>query len=210
MGESSCPGTELHESPSIRVEVHPMKGLLVVVAAACMCGGCADSSRSARTSGPSADTTAPLQVELRCGADGSTFLSSDTVQAQADGVHIDVVNEYDEPASADGFDAEPGRTTWVMTRPPGGIELVCWPFSLHSSGEEPPRSVLTVVDPQGLYVEATVPCEPSGITVTEWQGKLVDPGPPRLDVARDLIDGTPVGRRSSGTAGIPSSQDGRS
>jgi hypothetical protein len=163
--------------------------LLLIAAAACACAACADTSSDPGDTGPTTEMHAPYQVELRCGADGSTRLSSDTVQPQPDGVHLVVLNEYEEPVSVEGFDAEPGRTTWVLARGPGDIGLMCWPFSLHGSGEEPARIRLTIVDPQGLYVDGTVPCEPTGITVGEWVEEPIDPGPPPLDVARGLIEG---------------------
>lgn len=65
---------------------------------------------------------------------------------------------------------------------------MCWPLSDHGSGDEPPRVPLTVVDPQELFVDDRVPCEPTGITVTEWQGEPAESGPPPLDVARAVID----------------------
>lgn len=169
--------------------MHPIKSLLLVVALACACAGCADPGSDPGTTGPTTNISVPFQVELRCGADGSTSLSSEIVQPQPDGVHLGVLNEHEEPVSVEGFDAEPGRTTWVLPRGPGDIELMCWPFSLHGSGEEPPRIRLTVVDPQGLYVDSMVPCEPTGITTGEWAEEPVDPGPPPLDVARRLIEG---------------------
>jgi hypothetical protein len=139
------------------------------------------------SSSPSADI--PTLVELVCGADGSVSLSSDRVQPQRDGVHLDVENGFDEPVSVEGFDAEPGTTTWVLTRGPGTMELMCWPFSLHGSGEEPPRIPLEIVDPDGLYFDGSVPCEPDGVTTVDWAEEPVDRGPPPLDIARDVIVG---------------------
>lgn len=159
------------------------------VALLLMFAGTACADPAGEKGGPPGDDDALYSVELRCAADGSTSLSSDTVQPRPDGVHLVVVNEYDEPVSVGGFDADPGRTTWVLSRGPGTIELMCWPFSDHGSGAEPPHIPLTVVDPQALYVDGTVPCEPTGITVTEWHGRPVDPGPPPLDIAREVIEG---------------------
>ena len=131
----------------------------------------------------------PTHVELDCGADGSMTLSSSLVQPGPDGVHLDVVNGFDEPVSVEGFDANPGRSTWVLTNGPGTMGLACGPFSQHGSGTEPPRTSLEIVDPLGLYVDGTVPCEIESSTVVDYAEEPVDEGPPPADVARDVIDG---------------------
>jgi len=131
----------------------------------------------------------PTHVELNCGANGSMTLSSELVQPQPDGVHLDVVNGYDEPVSVEGFDANPGRSTWVLSDGPGTMGLACWPFSQHGSGTEPPRTSLEIVDPQGLYVDGTVPCQIESSTIVDYTEEPVDYGPPPRDVARDVIDG---------------------
>lgn len=131
----------------------------------------------------------PEHVELVCGADGSTSLSSQTVQPQPDGVHLDVVNGFDEPVSVEGFDAEPGRSTWVFANGPGTMDLMCWPFSRHGSGTEPPRISLQIVDPHALYFDGSVPCAFDSFTTVDYAEEPVDSGPPPMEVARDVIDG---------------------
>ena len=131
----------------------------------------------------------PTQVELVCGADGSMSLSSETVQAQPDGVHLDVVNQFDETVSVEGFDANPGRSTWVFINGPGTMRLMCWPFSQHTSGQEPPRVSLQIVDPQELYFDGSVGCEPEPSTTGDYAEEPVDHGPPPMEVAREVIDG---------------------
>jgi hypothetical protein len=128
---------------------------------------------------------------LTCATDGTTVLSDETIQPRPDGVHIKVINDYDEPVSVAGFDANPGVTDWVFSAAPGTMELMCWPFSQHSSGGEPERIPLEIVDPIGLYVDGSLPCE-GGIemfTTVEWAEQPVNEGPPPLDVARGVIDG---------------------
>ena len=104
--------------------------------------GCADAA-STQQIGPAAWSPTPgvaTEFTLTCGADGSTSVSDDSVQAQPDGVHLQVVNEYDEPVSVGGFDADPGTTKWTLHEAPGRFELSCWPFSQHGSGDEPPST----------------------------------------------------------------------
>jgi hypothetical protein len=162
----------------------------LVVSAFCISVSCADANDGAAGgSGPTGASDAPIHVDLTCGVDGSTSLSSGVVQPQRDGVHLLVVNEYDEPVSVEGFDADPGSSDWVLAQAPGNVELMCWPFSLHSSGEEPLRVRLTVVDPQGLYVDGTLACEMVTSMHGDYADLPVDEGPPPLDVAREAIGG---------------------
>lgn len=156
-------------------------------------GACADGSGAPEaldghwTPAPDIAT----RTVITCGADGSTALSAETIQPNPDGIHLRVVNEYDEPVSVEGFDAEPGVTNWVFSKGPGTMELMCWPFSEHGSGEEPPRTSLEIVDPLGLYVDGSLPCEDDihSSTTVDYFKEPVDEGPPPLDVAREVIDG---------------------
>jgi hypothetical protein len=116
-------------------------------------------------------------------------LSTDIVQPRPDGVHLRVVNEYEEPVSVEGFDAEPGTTSWVFNIAPGSMRLMCWPYSQHGSGDEPRRHVLEIVDPAGLYVDGSVACAFEGSAVVDFAESVVDPGPPPIDVVRELLPG---------------------
>lgn len=107
---------------------------------------------------------------MTCGSDGSVTLSTEVVQPQMDGVHLRVFNEYEEPVSVEGFDAEPGLTRWVFNAGPGDMLLTCWPFSQHGSGQTPPRHRLQIVDPMGLFVDGVVGCEFEGSTVVDYVG----------------------------------------
>lgn len=67
--------------------------------------------------GPTGGSKAPTYVDLSCGANGSTTLSSSMVQAQRDSVHLFVVNENDEPVSV-GWRAVPlGKRRGVRCGP---------------------------------------------------------------------------------------------
>jgi len=104
--------------------------------------------------------SAPDVVRLVCEADGTSALSSLEVKAQPDGVHLEVENRFEEPVSVGGFDADPGVSAWTLEAPPGPFEVMCWPFSEHTEGEEPTRLSFQVIDPEGLYVPAVkLECE---------------------------------------------------
>ena len=164
---------------------------LVVLLAALVSGACADSRDGpGPLEGPwTPATDIATRAELTCAADGTASLSTDTVQPQPDGVHLRVRNDFDEPVSVAGFDANPGITKWVFSSGPGTMKLMCWPFSQHGSGDEPRRIPLEIVDPLGLYVDGSLPCEIEQHTIVEWVEDPIDEGPPPLDVAREAIDG---------------------
>ncbi len=111
------------------------------------------------------------------------------MQPQPDGVHIRVINEIDEPVSVAGFDAGPGATNYVFTGGPGTMELMCWPFSDHSSGVEPNRLRLQIVDPLGVHVSGELPCQIESHTISDYFEAPIDEGPPPLRVARRVIEG---------------------
>jgi hypothetical protein len=72
-----------------------------------------------------------------------------------------VRSDLNEPASINGLgmDVDPGVTESVTTTPPGRLAVACWPFSEHGS-QEPPTQMLTISDPEGLYVSSELECPP--------------------------------------------------
>ena len=131
----------------------------------------------------------PTRAVLTCRADGSMGLTTEIVQPQPDGVHLIVENRFDEPVSVAGFDADSGTTRWVFSSGPGAMSLMCWPFSMHTSGDDPDRHDLTVVDPSGLDVDGSVACEFESVTIGTPGEPTVDDGPPPMDVVRDIVSG---------------------
>lgn len=128
-------------------------------------------------------------VELTCRADGSIGLSEEQVQARPDGVHLRVVNEYDEPVSIGGFDADPGSSTWTVGAAPGPFTVSCWPFSDHGSDDEPEGITVEVLDPSGMYVDGEVRCAKAMSMIADFAEAPTDDGPPPLDIARRTIEG---------------------
>ena len=163
-----------------------------VVALLLIAPACADPSESPQ---PFDGSWVPASgiatsLELTCRTDGSNEVSETTVQAQPDGVHLRVVNEYDEPVSIGGFDADPGRSTWTFAFAPGAESFSCWPFSQHGSGEEPSGTDVEIVDPDGMYVDGKVECAGQmWSSIADFVEAPDDDGPPPLDVARTRIEG---------------------
>jgi hypothetical protein len=69
------------------------------------------------------------------------------------------------------------------------MHLMCWPFSKHSSGVEPPRIDLEIVDPQNLYFEGSIACEIQMYSSVLYAEDPEDWGPPPIRIAREVIDG---------------------
>jgi hypothetical protein len=132
---------------------------------------------------------APTRAELVCGPDGSLRLSIDRVQPQRDGVHLRVINRFDEPVSVEGFDANPGETDWVLTNGPGPLALMCWPYSQHRSGQEPQRVTLTIEDPSHLYFDGSLDCPIDSASSGDSFEQPVDYGPPSLARVLKVIPG---------------------
>jgi hypothetical protein len=179
--------------------MHVLLRCLAVVTL-CALASCAEASdRGPAASGPTGVTDTPTDVELTCGVNGSTSLSTDVVRPQRDGVHLLVVNEYEEPVSVgvlgvtrgdgQGLGADPGSSELVLTQAPGNVDLSCTPNSQLMSGEEPRSVRVTIVDPEGLYVDGALVCEVVTSMIGESPDAPIDEGPPPLDVARDVIDG---------------------
>ena len=146
---------------------------LVLLAAAC-------GSPSARTSARDADETDPESVLVTCHEDGSTTLSSHTVAARADGVHVDVDNRTGESASLIGLgpDVDTGKSAIEVGLGPGPVRVACWPFSRHGKQEssEVPKVRLEITDPEGLYHSGELDCESDMV-----EGTIIDYGPTEGD-----------------------------
>jgi hypothetical protein len=149
--------------------------------------GCADQPSPTRD-----EDGAPARVEIICRADGSTQLSTSSVRAQPDGVHVLVRSQLEEPASVNGVgvDVSPGRRSDVLSIEPGTLDVACWPYSQHGS-TEPPTTPLEILDPDGLYVDPALAC--GGGTIGSTIADFVFPGPKEgiipLEEARRRIGG---------------------
>lgn len=137
-------------------------------------------------------STIPARVEVICRADESTELSTSSVRAQPDGVHVLVRSQLDEPASVNGLGVyvEPGRRSDVVSIGPGTIGVACWPYPDHGSGE-PPTTPLEIVDPDGLYVDPALDCGDGmfGSTANDFSNPGPKGGVAPLEEARSQIGG---------------------
>jgi hypothetical protein len=125
--------------------------LLTVVA------GCADQP----TSGPRTDEpAAPMVARVQCAENGSIDVVTPMVQAQPDGVHIDV----EVPGGSNigfivqdccGFNAEDG--SFVVPIPPGPMPVACL-IGDQDPGDDSLFRDISVVDHLGAYVPESLDC----------------------------------------------------
>jgi hypothetical protein len=119
--------------------------------------GCADPADPS----PPADVSVPDVAGVKCGEDGSMSILTPTVQAQSDGVHIDV----EVPAGSElgfivgeccGFNAEEG--SFVVPVPPGPMHVGCLTRD-QDAGDDSLYREIRVVDHLGAYVPGMLDCD---------------------------------------------------
>jgi hypothetical protein len=125
--------------------------------------GCADAPASA----PRSDRPAPTVARVQCDGDGSTKILTSTVQAQPDGVHIDV----EVPPGSNigfivqnccGFNAE--DASFVVPIPPGPMPVACLIGAEQDPGDNSLYRDIRVVDLVGAYAPARLDCnDASGV-----------------------------------------------
>jgi hypothetical protein len=108
---------------------------------------------------------APRTLAVRCDGDTTEILTP-VVQARADGVHVVVHNDSDEPLSimwgGGGDGADPGRSTAVLPIDPGGAEFRCLRSS-EDAGIDRGWQPLRVLEPPG-WVSTDLGCTDGGVT----------------------------------------------
>jgi hypothetical protein len=163
--------------------------LLVVVAALAACG----RIEPVLVRPGHSPTPAPEVARVVCEKDGSTALLTDSVTAQADGVHVEVDNRTGEGAQMIGLitDVNDGANSFVTSVPPGRVKVACYPYSRH---EEPaPEGLdLTIEDPNGYWVDQDLECGPNTMAVSQISdyfgdasGQTGDP----VDLTRENLKG---------------------
>lgn len=150
-------------------------------------------------------------AKVRCRTDGSTQVLTPTVQAQRDGVHIDVrIPPGTDLAfvvrGSGGRNAEDGP--FVFPVPPGRMEVACLDDE-QDAGADSLYHPMTVVDDLGVYVQTALGCEYEGVVVTHAGSTL---GTDPVEAARGFLTGLRdsdelrrvgyVGRRSEASVAV--------
>jgi hypothetical protein len=143
---------------------------------------------------PAEEPTAADIGRVVCDAEG-THVETPSVRAQADGVHLVVVNRlgFDTGFSmgfagggGGGENAPQGESSHLVLAPPGELGIGC---SLDpAGGGEVEHRILRVVDPDGWYRPAELDCESWSQGFSDYGMDAVGrPGEPE-EVARERFD----------------------
>jgi hypothetical protein len=136
---------------------------------ALLAGSCTSDGSVSRGNGrePMSEPTAPLVAEVEC-LDSGPRVVTPTVQAQADGVHIRVVNRSDralrirfEAAGEWPLSRKPSRL--ILAIEPGLVSVACHPKGTHNRDREP-TDMLRVLDPHRLWRSGQLTC-PEGFSL---------------------------------------------
>lgn len=186
------------------IAASPRKGSLAVVLVCLVLGLSACASPAEPLAEPS-DGGAATLLEVSCSPDG-VAVSAETVQASADGVHLQVSStaptgtylNFGWPGGGGGEEApSAGATTWTRAVPPGELTLACM-----TGGDLGPATVVTVTDPNDHWSTTTLAdlgCSPGG-----WPLWVLGPasGPTALDAVASLAAAF-VDHRGDGVEGGP-------
>jgi hypothetical protein len=147
--------------------------------------GCAETPAI----GPHTEAPAPIVARVQCGEDGSIEVLTPTVQAQPDGVHIEVEVPIDSNVGfvvhgCCGFNAEDGF--FVVRIPPGPMPVTCL-VGDQDPGDDSLYHDIRVVDLLGAYIPGRLDCtDATGV----GSGDVgLSSGPDPISAAHALLTG---------------------
>lgn len=161
-----------------------LRGLLPIIALAAASVSCGEEPSVGVTGSPDP----PDVARIRCGADGTTEVETPIVQAQANGVHIDV----QVPANAElafivkesgGRNAEDGPFVFAVA--PGEMNVACLDYE-QDPGDDSIYRTVKIVDDEGVYVDGTMSCQAEGVGSSEPGGPM---GSDPVQTARSILTG---------------------
>jgi hypothetical protein len=146
-----------------------MRLSLVIGAVTVALVGCGEAPEQAQepagTAGQAEEAALPDVARVVCGP-GAPEVTTPAVRPQADGLHVEVVNEtgmdlsfsiLDERGGGLGDDAPAGASAKVVTLPPGKVFVSCYdPYAGDPS--EAPRASFDAVDTDALWVSTRLEC----------------------------------------------------
>lgn len=171
---------------------------LAAAAATALLAGCGQEQapRSGGTSDGPESVALPDVARVFCNANGAPRLETPSVRPQADGVHLEFVNDtgtdlsfsiFDPSGGGMGADAPQGTSAHVADLRPGIVSVTCYDASTED-GSEVPRAPLEIVDEDGIWVPTRLDCDAAFTTEASYtedaRGK-----PDPLEAAQDALDG---------------------
>jgi hypothetical protein len=156
-------------------------------------GACGNPQSPASDSSSRPPDTIPKQLDIVCHEDGTTELRNKSVQALADGVHIQLDNRAGEFVSLNGtaLDFSEGVSEQVAQSKPGELKVACWPGSKHTE-PEPERLSIQIHDPENYWRPGELECAEGEMiaesTIDYFAGAKGPTGNPE-DIARNTVNG---------------------
>lgn len=118
----------------------------------------------ASTAGQAEETTLPDVARVVCGPDRPE-VTTPTVRPQADGLHVEVVNEtgkdlsfsvLDQGGGGLGEDAPAGTSSKVVNLPPGKVFVTC--SDPYADTGDAPRASFEAMDADGVWISTRLRC----------------------------------------------------
>jgi hypothetical protein len=137
-------------------------------------------------------TALPDIARIVCKSAGPPLVETPAVKPQADGVHLEIVNETGADLSlvlpTMGTGAPAGPSVQVVDLGPGELTVSCAAPETLGDGE-PPTAALEVVDEDGIWVSELLDCPEQFSSVADYvvgaKGETSDP----LAAARKAVEG---------------------
>jgi hypothetical protein len=126
------------------------------------CGEAPDQSQEpAGTAGQAEEAALPDVARVVCGP-GAPEVTTPAVRPQADGLHVEVVNETGEDLSVSilpwgGTYAPQGMSTQVVNLPPAEVTVNCYDPYTDDPGKAP-QSSFDLVDAEGVWISTHIEC----------------------------------------------------
>jgi hypothetical protein len=137
-------------------------------------------------------TGLPDVARIACKSDGPPVVETPAIKPQADGVHLEIVNETGAELTLVlptlGTGAPKGTSTQIVDLGPGELTVACRAAD-DLAEVEPPAATLEVVDQDGVWVSDVLACPEQFSQVNDYavdaRGETSDP----LEAARKALAG---------------------
>jgi hypothetical protein len=174
-----------------------MRRLFLVVAAVfalTACGAGPETGPAGSTESSQSEAI-PDVARVLCQAKGPPRVETPAVKPQADGVHIQFVNEtgkdlafsIEDPSEGGmGADTREGTSSQVVDLHPGTVSIACYD-AFSEDGSEVAKTPLEIVDEDGVWIPARLTCAEAFSTHADYAlDARGDPDP--LEAARGGLD----------------------
>ncbi len=159
--------------------------------------GAAEEAGQGQSTESSEPPVLPETAKVVCRSGDAPSVETPSVKPQADGVHVQFVNETSKELSTSiehaedggmGTSAPMGTSSQIVDLGPGTFSVACYD-GYTEDGSEVPRASVEVVDPDGIWVSTRLTCTEQFSQVLDYiqgaSGETTDP----LEAARKGVEG---------------------